>query len=423
MRETGENRYGDNRAAIVAVGDELLAGKHPDLNSAVIAARLYARGWTVDAVHVMPDDEPALGRRLSELCQSHELVVVTGGLGPTLDDVTRHAAADAAGVALERDDAAIEKVRSWFEARGAKMPACNERQALFPAGATVLDNEVGTAPGFRVAVGPAQLAALPGPPSEMLHMLEGELLPWLDARPERGASYETAGLHLFGLSESVFAERAGDWMARDANPCMGVSVKAGVLSISLRARDRDPARARELVRARRDEAAERFAKHVFDQDEPDLARVVGERAIATDVSLALAESCTGGRIADRLTGVAGVSAVFREGFVTYSNRAKTERLGVSEALLAAHGAVSRETAEAMAQGAAERTGARRALSVTGIAGPGGGSAEKPVGLVWFGLCADGEVSSHERHFPARGREFVRDLAANTGLWLLHRSLA
>lgn len=421
MSRDGE-RIDPNRASLVAIGDELLAGRHPDLNSAVIAARLYARGWTIDAVHVMPDDERALAARLAELCRRNALVVVTGGLGPTLDDVTRHAAARAAGVALERDMAAIEQVRGWFEAKGSPMPACNERQALFPAGATVLANEVGTAPGFRLGVGQAQLVALPGPPAEMLHMLEGELLPWLDGRPERDASFETAGLQLFGLSESVFAERAGDWMARDANPCMGVSVKAGVLSISLRARDRDPQRARALVEARRDEAALRFDEYVFSQDESDLARVVALRAIEDDVTIALAESCTGGRIADRLTGVPGVSAVFSEGFVTYSNRAKTERLGVAEDLLRTHGAVSREVAEAMAQGAAERSGARRALSVTGIAGPGGGTPEKPVGLVWFGLCADGRVSSLERHFPGRGREFVRAMAANTGLYLLLRSL-
>lgn len=404
-------------AALVAIGDELLDGRYPDANSAHIAARLPEVGRRAGRITVVGDDEDILAATLSDLCTRFPLVVTSGGLGPTLDDTTRHACARAAGVELVRSAEALAHVRGWYERAGRPMPDSNERQALVPAGARVLPNPNGTALGFRVAAGGAELVALPGPPHEMQPMVADHLLPWLASRPPTDRVHRSAALHLVGLSESVFADAVGDWMRRDANPLVGVTASDGVLSVRLTAAAQDAEGAAARLAERLAELRARFGAQVFSVDEADPARVLGGRLLAGGVSVTTAESCTGGLVCARLTAVPGISAVLREAFVTYSDRAKAERLGVPRELLERHGAVSREVAEAMARGAAERAGARLALSVTGVAGPGGGSAEKPVGLVWFGRWFDGAIVSEERRFPDTGRERVRRWAATAALAL------
>ncbi len=403
---------------LIAVGDELLAGTHPDLNSPELAQRLADLGRRVERVTVVGDGESEIERASTEAALRVPLVIVTGGLGPTLDDVTRQAVARAAGRPLVHSEEAWSQVVAWYERAARKMPDSNRRQALIPEGAAILPNRRGTAPGLRVAVGEAVLVALPGPPLEMGEMFERELAPWLAARPVGEGVRRVRRLHLIDLSESVFAERVGDWMARDANPLMAVTAKAGVLSVRLVARGACAEEAQELLDARRDELLERLGKHVFSEETGDLAQALGSELLARELTVALAESCTGGRIAAALTRIPGISGVFREGFVVYGNDAKVERLGVDPASIAEHGAVSPQVAEALARGAAERSGARLALGVTGIAGPGGGSPEKPVGLVWYGLALDGAVEVVERRWPDSGRDRVQEWATAKGLALL-----
>lgn len=410
--------------ALVSIGDELLAGKHPDLNAPKLAARLLDLDLAVDRVTIANDDEAELTELFARLCERYELVISTGGLGPTLDDVTRHAAAGAAGVGLVRDEVVAAELLAFFRELGREMSASNERQALFPEGAVVIPNAAGTAPGFRVRVNDAWLVCLPGPPRELGVVLEQELFPWLAGRAaeRRGAqALEKRVFHLFGLPESEFAERAGAWMDRPQNPLMGVSVAEGILTVTLRAR----AATREEARARIEERGaafrERFADELYSESELDPARCLGELLIERDLSIATAESCTGGGIAARLTDVPGISAVFDRGFVTYANEAKTAELGVPVEMLATHGAVSSEVARDMARGARARAGARIGLSVTGVAGPGGGTPEKPVGTVWFGLDVDGAVETHSRRFPDRGRGWIRRLAVHTALILTLRA--
>jgi nicotinamide-nucleotide amidase len=371
---------------------------------------------------MLADTEEEIADAMAQLCARAGLVVATGGLGPTLDDVTRHAAARAAGVGLRVDAGAVHELEQWFAARGRAMPASNVRQALVPEGAQLLRNAAGTAPGFRLRVGDAWLAVLPGPPHEMRTVFEDELAPWLASLPPHGEVRRRAELQLFGLAESEFADRVGAWMERGANPRMGVLASSGLLSVKLVAAGPDVASAEVLLAARLAELRDAFGAWLVTEGNVSLAEVVARRLIASGRTLATAESCTGGLVAELLTRVPGISAVFLEGFVTYSNRAKVERLGVSPALIEQHGAVSAEVAAAMARGAAERAGARLAVSVTGIAGPEGGTPEKPVGLVHFGLCRDGELSTHERRFPPRGRERVREWAANAALELVRRAL-
>lgn len=410
------------RAAVVAIGDELLAGEFADTNSGEIARALAGLGIEVDRFVVLGDDRERLSRTFWELARDYAIVVASGGLGPTLDDVSREAAADAARVPLETQQEVLDGLRQAWERRGLVMPASNARQAQFPVGAQIMPNGCGTAPGFRVWIDGGMLAVLPGPPREMRAMLSGELLPWIERTCGRGRALAECKFHLAGLSESAFSDRAGDWMARGADPRMGVTAHHGVLRVSLRALAATQDLARERLEQRRAAFRERFEGDIFSEDEPRLEFALGRTLIARGLSLATAESCTGGLLSRMLTDVPGISAVFREGWVTYSDEAKRARLGVDEKLLAQHGAVSAEVARAMAEGAARHSGARLALSTTGIAGPGGGTPTKPVGLVWLGLCIDGRGEAVEARLPDVGREAVRLFAAHRALDLLRRRL-
>jgi nicotinamide-nucleotide amidase len=406
---------------VVVVGDELLAGR-VDLNTSVISRALLEIGFETTRAVAVGDDRRALAQLFGELCSEHGVVVVTGGLGPTLDDVTREAAADAAGVPLERSEDVVRELREWFARRHRPFPEANERQALFPAGCQVMPNRRGTAPGFRVWVEGGTLAALPGPPGEMRDMLERELIPWMRSTcgDPGGLAFHT--FHLAGVPESEFADRVGAWMDRGANPRMSVLSHTGVLEVTLRAQAESTAGARALLDPVCAAFRERFGADVFSEDEPGLALALGRNLIERGLTIATAESCTGGLVAKLLTDVPGISEVFLEGLVTYSNEAKTRRLGVSPALLERHGAVSPETAAAMAEGTAREAGARVAVSTTGIAGPGGGTAAKPVGLVWFGLTIDGRTTTREVRFPPVGRGAIRTFAAHAALDLVRRNL-
>lgn len=413
------------RAAVAAIGDELLSGDQLDTNSSWLAGRLGELGWTVERVVLVGDELEEIAEVLEDLARRYSLVVTTGGLGPTLDDVTRHAVARAAGVELESDPQVVERIRAWFASRDRIAAPSNERQALFPAGAVRMPNSAGTAPGFRVRVGEAWVVSLPGPPREMHQVFEEQLIPWMAELPAAQEVIRLRRFYLFGLGESDFAERVGEWMQREANPRIGVTAGGGVLSVKLEARGTDAETAEALVEERAAAFRARFGRWIFSEDQArsDPAAALGALLIERGVSFACVESCTGGLVASRLIGVPGISSVFLEGFVTYSNEAKIGRLGVPEELLEAHGAVSREVAAVLAAGAAERSGARLAISTTGVAGPGGGSPEKPVGLVHIGVSFDGEVQTHELRLIDRGRAFVRNWATNSALDLARRRLA
>ncbi|MEO2160945.1 MAG: CinA family nicotinamide mononucleotide deamidase-related protein [bacterium] len=395
------------RAAALAVGDELLDGFQVDLNSPALARFLGERGWSLERVQVVGDEEKVIAAALMELARDHALVLVSGGLGPTLDDLTRHGLARAAGVNLEPSPEAWAQVEAWYQRSDRTPPPSNERQALLPEGARSLENAQGTAPGIHMRMDSADVFALPGPPREYGPMLETYLHPWLASQDVEGSVRRVQRFHLFGISESLFADEVGDWMERGANPLMGVTAKDGVLSVRLVAEAEGEREAQALLAARATEFTERLGAHVFSEDESDPAQVLGMELLSTGTTVTTAESCTGGALAQALTGVAGISGVFREAVVTYANQAKVDRLGVDEELLRAHGAVSGPVAEAMARGMAERSGADLALATSGVAGPGGGTEDKPVGLVWFGVHFKGQTASLERRWPPVGRERIR----------------
>ena len=401
-------------AALIAVGDELVTGDRTDKNLAWLGKELTELGWEVKESRLMGDDEGRLAGALEQLMGECQLVITTGGLGPTLDDVTRHAAATAVNKELEADAATVAGLEELWRSRDSEMPAANLRQALIPVGADLLRNEHGTAPGFLVTLGDARLACLPGPPREMRGVATDELF----ARVREGGAPARRSLYLFGLSESRLADLLGDWMDRDADPQVGVLASTGVLELKFISKSGDLAQLEERVAA----ARERLSAWVFSEEGGDLAEALVSALTEGAVSVAVAESCTGGAITQRLCGVPGVSEVLREGLVTYSNSAKTERLGVSPALIEEHGAVSSEVALAMVEGLAGASGARLVGSVTGIAGPGGGSEHKPVGRVHFAVGLDGSFQASEKTFPARGRAYVQAWSTNTLLSLMLRAL-
>ncbi len=414
-------RAGEGRAAALAIGDELLDGSQVDLNSPTLARLLGEHGWQVGRVVCVGDSTEQICSALEELCSCHDLVVISGGLGPTRDDLTRHGVAEAAGTGLAPNDEAMSQIRTWYEASGRPMPASNERQALIPVGARVLLNSWGSAPGFQVDLHGCPVFAFPGPPREFQPMLSEHLEPWLASLDSKRVRL-VQRFYLFNLSESVFADRVGAWMQRGANPLMGVTAVDGILAVRLVAEGLQASEVQSTLDVRSAEFREQFGEHIFSEAEPCLAQVLGQLLLDRGLKLSTAESCTGGAVAQAITGVAGISSAFEQGWVTYSNEAKVEQLGLDPALIAEHGAVSGPVARAMARLAAERSGAALALSTTGIAGPGGGSPDKPVGLVWLGVHFEGRTVSLERRWPPAGRERIRAWATAQALSMAWKTL-
>ncbi len=406
--------------SILSLGDELVHGRTVDTNSPWLAHELVEVGLEPSELCTLDDGEERIAQALRRLANQSQVVIVTGGLGPTLDDVTREASARAAGVSLVDDPAALTWLRAKFESMGREMADSNLRQIRFPEGATVLENPMGTAPGFHLRIGTAEVFALPGPPREMAPMFRDSVVPILRELGLATSQLPRARFYLHSRSESVFAEdvaAAGDWMARDADPLLAVTASHGILSVQLTARTRT-AESSQRLENRAIAFRALFGDSIYSESISDPAVALGAELIAKGLLVTTAESCTGGGIAKALTDVPGISAVFERSFVVYADRAKHEELGVPLGLLEAHGAVSEAVVLAMAKGAAERASAPLALSVSGVAGPGGGSEEKPVGLVWFGVFANGELSAHCRRFPAGDRAQVRSWAVRTGLMLL-----
>ncbi|MFT5200498.1 MAG: nicotinamide-nucleotide amidase [Planctomycetota bacterium] len=407
------------QAIILGIGDELLRGDFPDLNSSLLARTLLQHGWTLQEIRVVPDDLETLAEVMRQAGERADLVVTTGGLGPTDDDLTRHAAALATGCELHFEESAWRMVLDWYGQSDREPPESNRRQALVPEGASALPNPSGTAPGLRLALGRGTLFCLPGPPREVGPMIELELKPWLEAHAPEGQFRHTSRVYLASLSESLFADEAGSLLERHAEALVGVTAQTGRLAVTITARAASPEAAQSAAEAIQSQFLERFESHVYSTHEPTLEAVLGQELIEQKVSVTVAESCTLGLVAAALGGVSGISQVLSETFCTYSNEAKAQRLGVDPDVLRQYGAVSEPVAEAMALGAAREAGARLAVAITGLAGPDGGSAEKPVGLVCFACVLDGQVVSVEsKRFAPAGRAAIRVWAANRALHLL-----
>jgi len=411
------------QAIIISVGDELTLGQAVDTNSAWLSARLAELGILTRAHMTVPDDQGAIVQAVRQAAESAGWIVITGGLGPTRDDLTRQALAEVRGVPLVEHAPSLARIKRFFKDRGRVMTESNRVQAMAPRGAMMLDNPQGTAPGLRLAIGRALVFALPGVPVEMKAMVEQHLAPLGAGRA--GRTVLTRKLNTFGIGEAMVGEALGDLMRRDRNPTIGTTVSAGIVSVRIRSDFPTRARARtELDRASKI-VKQKLGAAVFSEGEVSLAAVVGERLRARHLTVATAESCTAGLVAAMLTEAPGASAWFLGGWVVYANRMKTVALGVPAALIAREGAVSEAVARRMAAEALRRTLGDYALALTGVAGPGGGSPGKPVGTVWIGLgkkTAGRSRVTAERFLLPGDRAMVRERAAKAALNMLRLEL-
>lgn len=406
-------------AAVVAVGSELLRPRRRDRNTPLLKERLAALGIPTLHQVVAADDEALLTETIRAALDRFRFVLVAGGLGPTTDDRTRAAAAAALSARLVEHAPSLRRLEARFRERGFPMPAVNRRQALLPEGAEALPNPAGTAPGvFARAESGAVLVLLPGPPSELAAMFDAEAAPRLAGESAPADAPAAFTLGLAGLPESRLEERLADLYPKLPSPLeVSVLASGGELSLRISA----PAAEEPAAAALADRIAERLGDAVYTRAPAErLEHAVGRELARRGERAAVAESLTGGLIAERLTRVPGASAWFDLGVAAYADEAKTAVLGVRPDTLAAEGAVSRAVAEQMAEGVRRRAGNAWGLAVTGIAGPGGGSREKPVGLVWIAVA--GPVSRAERRRFPGDRSLVRRLTSTYALDLLRRSL-
>ena len=372
------------KAWILAVGSEMLTPFRLDTNSLAITERLNTIGCDVRLKAVVGDDVSELVSLFERGVGAVDLIVCTGGLGPTEDDITRDALARALSLTLERDDRIVAMIRQRFERRGLVMQPINARQAMVPQGAVVLENDRGTAPGLWIEQGGTRILLLPGPPREMLPMLEQVIAERL--RPSaggRGLFRRVIGItgrpesDVDAVAQPVYAR----WVSAPIPIATTILAKMGQIELHLTADAPSADQAEEALEHAVGELVAVLGPSVYSTDGRGLEAVLGDLLIAKGMTIAVAESCSGGLLASRITDVPGSSAYFERGVVCYSNRAKTEWVGVLETLLAAHGAVSEPVAEAMAVGVRDRAASSIGIGITGIAGPGGGTPEKPVGTV------------------------------------------
>ncbi|CDM65966.1 competence/damage-inducible protein A [Pyrinomonas methylaliphatogenes] len=407
-------------AEIIAIGSELLTPERADTNSLWLTEKLNQLGIEVKLKTIVGDDDARLEGAIRDALKRSRVVIATGGLGPTEDDITRKAAARALGRRLILDDRVLEAIRERFNRLGREMPEINARQAMVIEGAEVLPNPHGTAPGLYVEHEGRSVILLPGPPREMQPMFETYVRPKLEARAGNTRVVRRI-LRVVGLGESAVDERIAPVYTRYKNPTTTILFNRAEVEIHLTARAATEREAELLLDGLAGQLEERLGDAIFAFRGETMEEVVGLRLAVGGYTLAVAESCTGGLIAQRLTDVPGASAYFIEGVVAYSNEAKIRTLGVPRELIERCGAVSAPVAEAMAEGVRRRAGTDFGLAVTGIAGPSGGTEDKPVGLVFVAL-ADDAHTEHRRLMLTGDRQLIRWRASQAALDLLRRRL-
>ncbi len=406
-------------AEIITIGDELLIGQTINTNASWLGERLNAIGIFVKRVTTVGDVHGEILDAFAEAWERCDVVVTSGGLGPTHDDRTRAAVVEFFGTGLVFSEAVLEDIERMFARLNRELLPMNRDQAMTPAGASVMRNRHGTAPGFHFNKDGKHFFVTPGVPWEMRAMAEDYIIPVL--LPQSGVSRRMLTLRTTGIPESLLALRLDDLAARF--PAVSVAYLPSALGVSVRltatSREREAAEA--AVEAARSFIAERCGEFIFGVDGDTLEAVVGALLVERGMTLATAESCTGGLLGSRITETPGSSRHFDRGVITYSNSSKSELLGIPRDLIVSHGAVSLEAAVAMAEAARLRSGTSCALSITGIAGPDGGTPEKPVGLVWIGLSVAGAAYAH-RFFFGEDRGRTRMRAVQAALDLLRRRL-
>lgn len=407
------------RAEILAVGTEILLGDIVNTNGQYIARRLADMGIAVYHQSVIGDNPERLKEAYELAFKRAELVITTGGLGPTRDDLTKEIAGEFFNKKLVLDKESLNRIEEHFTRMGQRANEGNRKQAYFPEGCTILRNDHGTAPGCIIDENGKILILMPGPPREMVPMFENGVVPYLE-RYQDGVLVSRV-LKVCGIGEGHMEEMILDIINSQTNPTIAPYAKEGEVIIRITAKVKDKNEAKKLIEPVEDMIRQRLGENIYGVDDDTLESVAAELLINKRLTISTAESCTGGLIASRLINYPGVSSVFMEGAVTYSNEAKMSCLGVKAETLEKYGAVSSQTAVEMAEGIARTAKTDVGISVTGIAGPGGGTHEKPVGLVYLGLYIKGSVKTMELNLSG-DRQYIRNRTVVKALDWLRREL-
>lgn len=378
------------KAEILTIGDEVMRGEIVDTNKSFLADRLLGLDIETHFQTSVRDDPPAMIDAFKRAASRSQIALVSGGLGPTRDDLTTDALAEAFGLELILDEASLERIRSLFHAHGREMTENNVSQARFPEGAEILPNPLGTAPGFSIAQGMTRFFCLPGVPNEMTRMMDEQVMPRIEAARGEGPAVRARLLRTFGMGESTLDDELKD-IAASGDVSLGFRTSFPDNYLRPLARAATAEQAEATLDRICDTIRERLGPLIYGEGEQTLEAVVGQMLAERGMTIAVAESCTGGLIATRITNNPGSSAYFAGGVVAYSNASKSDLLGVPAAALEEHGAVSDPVIRAMAEGVRERFGVDIGIATTGISGPDGGTASKPVGLIHIALAREGAV--------------------------------
>jgi len=407
------------KASIVSVGNEILSGQTVDTNAAYLSAEMLTIGVPVVSSYVVRDEIDAIMRGLELASADADVVLATGGLGPTDDDLTRQALAKFLDVELELHNELLEKIEEFFAGRDRPMPERNKIQAYIPAGAKALAN-IGTAPGIMAESKGKLFFALPGVPMEMKRMFTESVLPELE-QFAGGQAVVVKKLKCFGAGESTIAEMLGTMMQRGRNPLINCTASSGIITLHIIATAEDKENAGQMAEKDEKLLQSTLGELIYGVGEKSLAQVVGEKLSQQGKTIAVAESCTGGLLAKLLTDIPGSSKYLTYGWITYSNQAKIGELGVPADMIQEYGAVSEQVARAMAIGARKKAGTDYAISITGIAGPTGGTEQKPIGLVYISVDSENGCDTRRCLFFGN-RRFIRLRAARTVLNILRLKL-
>lgn len=409
------------KISTLSIGDEVLFGEIVDTNAPHISSRIYDNGFKVRRHLCVGDNEPDIMEAVEELACHNDFVIATGGLGPTVDDLTARSVARAVGRRLVLNEEALNHLRERYRIMGRELLQSSEKQALLPSKITLIPNPGGTACGFIVPHKGCFLMFMPGVPGEMKRMLEETVIPFILSRAKRTGFIGTRVMRVLGLGEPQIENLLKDLAQPKAGVEIAYCVSFPEVEVKLRGEGEDKAKLDRLLEETAAKARERLGVHLVAEDGETIDGVVAALFRKKGVTLSLAESCTGGLIAKRVTDLAGSSAYFLEGAVTYGNDAKVRRLGVPAELLAREGAVSASVAMAMARGVRAASGSDIGLAVTGIAGPDGGTGEKPVGTVFLALATGCDCKAKKYHFNW-SRDRIRAMTAFTALDWLRRHL-
>lgn len=371
------------KTAILSVGTEILFGQIVNTNTVYLSQQMNMLGFDVMYHYTVGDNPKRVEEMIDLAFQDCDLILTTGGLGPTQDDLTKEVACKALDDTLVMMDDVLEEITKYFKTLGREMTENNKKQAIMPSRATVFHNDAGTAPGFALEKDGKYIICMPGPPREMKRMFQKSVVPFLQSMIDGALYYRQ--IRFFGIGESMLETQLLDLIDNQTDPTLATYAKEGECSLRIASKRATEEEAEHAVDEMLEKVKERVGHYIYSCDDEELAQVVADRLMEQGLTLSSAESCTGGMFASTMTDIPGISQCFDRGLVTYSNRAKMEELGVSAGTLEKFGAVSEETALEMVEGLKRVSGSDVCISVTGIAGPGGGSEEKPVGLVYIGF--------------------------------------